>query len=482
MERSGFADGKIAFTSATSLTLLLDAGTDFIQDRNKGWRGPAPHAAITARLDAAAKTPYERLLAAHLQDYQALFSRVALDLGTTDSATAALPTDKRLMNYRKDDARDPALESLAFQYGRYLLIASSRAGGLPANLQGKWNQSNHPPWRCDWHTDVNVQMNYWPAGPANLNECFPPFAEWLYSIRAVRAAETRADFHARGWTMHGENGLFGGGTWKWVLPSSAWCAQNLWDHYAFSGDKEYLRTRAYPMMKEICEFWLDTLQALPDGTLVSPSGFSPEHGPSHGKSTQGVSFDQELVWDLFNNTVEAADVLGVDREFRDTVAAKRDKLLVPKIGKWGQLQEWMEDLDDPNDTHRHLSHLVGLYPGRQISPFTTPKLAAAAKVSPYRPRRWRDRLEQDLEDQPLGPPARRRPRLQDRQRLAEPQQCVAESLRQLPALSNRRQLRLHRRRLRDAVAIARRGDRVVARAAEMLAGRQRQRSVRPRRL
>jgi alpha-L-fucosidase 2 len=375
------ADGKIALKGANSLTIFLDAGTDFVQDRRTGWRGESPHRAITKRLDAAAKTPYEQLLSAHVNDFQGLFGRVTLDLGPADRATAALPTDQRMANYKNGVAGDTALEALLFQYGRYLLISSSRPGGLPANLQGKWNQSNRPPWRCDYHTDINVQMNYWPADEANLSECFEPYARWLNSIREVRKEATQKQFNARGWTMHGENGLFGGSTWSWVLPSSAWCLQNIWDHYAFTSDKEYLRVLAYPMMREVCEFWLDTLQSLPDGTLVSPSGFSPEHGPKQGRSTQGVSFDQELVWDLFNNTVEAADVLGADREFRDTLAAKRDKLLVPKIGKWGQLQEWMEDFDDPHDTHRHLSHLIALHPGRQISPLTTPKLAEAAKIS-----------------------------------------------------------------------------------------------------
>ena len=153
--------------------------------------------------------------------------------------------------------------------------------------------------------------------------------------------------------------------------------QNVWDHYAFSGDRDYLRTLAYPMMKEVCEYWSDRLKALPDGTLVAPNGYSPEHGPRE----DGVSHDQQLIWDVFNNTVEAADALGIDREFRDTLAAKRDKLLGPKIGKWGQLQEWMVDRDDPKDQHRHLSHLIALYPGRQISPLQTPKLAEAAKTS-----------------------------------------------------------------------------------------------------
>jgi alpha-L-fucosidase 2 len=162
-----------------------------------------------------------------------------------------------------------------------------------------------------------------------------------------------------------------------VESGSAWCIQNIWDHYTFTGDQAYLRTAAYPMMKEVCEFWSDRLKTLPDGKLVAPNGYSPEHGPRE----DGVSHDQQLIWDLFNNTVEAADALGVDRELRDTLAGKRDKLLGPKIGHWGQLQEWMVDRDDPKDTHRHLSHLVALFPGRQITLHTTPQLAEAARVS-----------------------------------------------------------------------------------------------------
>jgi alpha-L-fucosidase 2 len=367
------AGQQIAFNNANSLTLVLDAGTDFIQDRSKNWREELPHRAVTARLDAAARLPYRKLLADHLKDYRALFGRVTLDLGPAIPD----PTDERLLRLNQTHAPDPALEALLFQYGRYLLIASSRTGGLPANLQGKWNQSIHPPWRSDYHTDINVQMNYWLAGPANLSECFLPYAAWLNSIREVRKAATKEAFHTRGWTMRAENGIFGGSTWEWVESGSAWCMQNIWDHYAFTGDQAYLRTVAYPMMKEVCEFWSDRLTALPDGKLVAPNGYSPEHGPRE----DGVSHDQQLIWDLFNNTVEAADALGVDREFRDTLAGKRDQLLGPKIGRWGQLQEWMVDRDDPKDTHRHLSHLVALFPGRQITLHTTPQLAAAARVS-----------------------------------------------------------------------------------------------------
>jgi alpha-L-fucosidase 2 len=365
--------GKIVLQKANSVTLLLDAGTDFVQDRSKGWRGKMPHRTVTTRLDAARRIPYAKLVADHLQDYRTIFGRVALEL----APSVSLPTDLRLLNLNRTGTPDHGLEALLFQYGRYLLIESSRAGGLPANLQGKWNQSIRPPWRSDYHTDINVQMNYWPADVANLSECFLPYAAWLNSIREVRKDATREAFHTRGWTMRAENGVFGGSTWEWVESGSAWCMQNVWEHYAFTGDRNYLQKLAYPMMKEVSEFWLDRLKALPDGTLVAPNGYSPEHGPRE----DGVSHDQQLIWDLFNNNVQAADALGIDHEFRDLLACKRDRLLGPKIGKWGQLQEWMVDRDDPKDTHRHLSHLVALHPGRQIAPLKPPQLAEAARVS-----------------------------------------------------------------------------------------------------
>ncbi len=366
---------QIQFNGATAITLLLDAGTDFVQDGQQGWRGPSPHETITRRLNAAEKASFDALLAAHLADYQSLFRRVSLTLGSASSDSS--PTDVRLINVTRTQKPDPGLESLLFQYGRYLLIASSRAGGLPANLQGKWNESIHPPWRSDYHTDINIQMNYWLANPANLSDCFPPYAAWLNSIRDARKKDTQAAFHIRGWTMRAENGVFGGSTWEWVESGSAWCLQNIWDHYAFTRDESYLRQIAYPMMKEVCEFWLDRLKTLPDGTLVAPNGYSPEHGPRE----DGVSHDQQLIWDLFNNTVEASEALKADDAFRALLRNKRNHLLPPKIGRWGQLQEWMIDRDDPKDTHRHLSHLVALHPGRQISLRQTPALAEAARIS-----------------------------------------------------------------------------------------------------
>ena len=367
-------NGQVQVEQADSVTLLLAAGTDFKQDRSAHWRSALPHATVTARLDAATKTSYAALLAEHIRDYQRLFNRVNLSLAGVE--TSALPTDLRLKQYTIEKP-DLGLEELMFQYGRYLLISSSREGGLPANLQGKWNNSNKPAWRCDYHTDVNLEMNYWLADVANLGECFQPFADWIQSIRAVRLEATKKAFGTRGWILRGESGLFGGSTWSWTPGTSAWFMQNSFDHYAFTGDKEYLRKFAYPAMKEVCEFWIDQLKALPDGTLVVPKGYSPEHGPVE----DGVSFDQQLVWDLFNNTIEAADALATDKEFRDQLAAKRAKLLGPKIGKWGQLQEWMVDRDNPNDHHRHTSHMIAVFPGRQISATKTPELAKAAAVS-----------------------------------------------------------------------------------------------------
>ena len=376
-------DGQIIFSKVNTLTILLNAGTDYVNQRSQNWRGKHPHDAITRRLSEAGKTPYDKLLAAHIKDYQSLFNRLVLDLGPAPEASRQYPTDLRLANYRSTNSvadkavADPQLEVLLFQYARYLMISCSRPGTLPANLQGLWNNSNNPPWRCDYHSDVNLQMNYWFVDAANLNECFLPYAEWLYSVIPVRRDATKKEYGTRGWMMRSENGIFGGATYLWVPGDAAWLVQNIWDHYAFTRDQEYLKTRAYPIMKELCEFWEDFLKEGPGGTLVSPKSVSPEHGAA----AEGNSYEQQLAYDLFSNTIEASQALGVDEDFRAKVTAMRQRLLGPQIGKWGQLQEWAQDLDDPKDQHRHLSHLIAVHPGRQISPLTTPKLAEAAKVS-----------------------------------------------------------------------------------------------------
>jgi len=323
---------------------------------------------------AATERKTKKLLAAHVKEHQRLFRRVSLRLG---SGAPDLPTDERLVRYR-DGAADGELEALFFQYGRYLLISSSRPGSLPANLQGLWNNSNNPPWRSDYHSNINIQMNYWLAEPTNLAECAIPFFDYVDSLRGVRGEATRQHYpNVRGWTVQTENNIFGAGSFKWNPPGSAWYAQHYWEHFAFTGDRDFLRKTAYPVLKEVTQFWEDHLVERADGALVTPDGWSPEHGPEE----PGVTYDQEIVWDLFTNYLEASAVLGVDAEYRQKVGQLREKLLKPKIGAWGRLQEWPEDRDDIRDEHRHVSHLFALHPGRQISPVATPELANAAKVS-----------------------------------------------------------------------------------------------------
>jgi len=375
---------RIEFKDCDGLTLLIAAGTDYIFDYAKKYHGKDPHDRVTAQIEAAAKKSFARLKAEHVKDFQALFNRVSADFGAASAAQTALPTDQRKLEAFK--TVDPGLEALLFQYGRYLMISCSRPGGLPANLQGLWNDNNTPPWHSDYHANINIQMNYWPVEVANLGECHTPLFDLLASqLPAWREATAKVkdfrladgSFTKRGFAIRTSHNITGGMGWKWDKTANAWYCQHLWEHYAFGRDKNYLRTVAYPIMRETCEFWEDHLKALPDGRLVVPNGWSPEHGPDE----DGVTYNQEIVWDLFNNFVSAADVLGMDKNYRDQVAALRDKLVTPKIGKWGQLQEWMTDRDDPNDHHRHTSHLFAVYPGTQISAGKTPELAKAAKIS-----------------------------------------------------------------------------------------------------
>ena len=377
------ADGKIAFANCNSLTLLLACGTNYVMDHSKGWRGADPRAEVARQIQAAAAKDYAALKSAHRKDYRALFGRVTLDLGTTPAARRLLPTDQRKALDTAGD--DPELEALLFQYGRYLLLSCSRPGSLPANLQGLWNDSNDQAWHCDYHANINIQMNYWPAEATHLAECHLPFIDlvesqlepWRRATQAEPEYRLASGAPVRGWAIRTSHNIYGGMGWNWDKTANAWYCRHLWEHYAYSGDKSYLQKRAYPLLKETCGFWEDHLKALPDGRLVVPNGWSPEHGPTE----DGVSYNQEIVWDLFNNYVQAADALGLDREYRTKVAGMRDALVVPKIGKWGQLQEWMEDRDDPNDHHRHTSHLYAVFPGQQINLVKTPELAAAAKKS-----------------------------------------------------------------------------------------------------
>ncbi len=367
---------KLKITGADAVTLIFTAATNYLNKREQHWKGEEPAPKIERVLNAVKAKTYDDLLKTHLGDYRRLYNRLSINLGTVDIATQKLPTYQRLINYKK--VADPALEALIFQYGRYLLISSSRPGGLPANLQGLWNESNTPPWGSDYHSNINIQMNYWLAEPTNLSECQIPYLDYINSMREVSAIATRKQYpNTRGWTVKTENNIFGGMSFLWNTPGSAWYAQALWEHYAFTKDKNYLKNFAYPIIKEIAEFWDDHLKRRPDGTLVSPLGWSPEHGPTE----DGVTHDQQIVFDLFTNYIEAADVLGIDADYKNHIADLKAHLLKPKIGKWGQLQEWETDRDDPKDQHRHISHLFGLHPGREISTIKTPELAKAAKVT-----------------------------------------------------------------------------------------------------
>ncbi|WP_431915821.1 glycoside hydrolase family 95 protein [Nonomuraea jabiensis] len=370
---------RITVTGADSAVFVLSAGTDYAP-AHPDYRGQDPHAAVTAAVDEAAAQGYEALRRAHQADHRELFDRVRLDIG---QRAPSIPTDRLRAAYTGGaSADDRALEALFFSYGRYLLIASSRAGSLPANLQGVWNDSTTPPWSGDYHVNINLQMDYWPADQTNLAETAQPYVDYVASLVRPGEITAREMFGARGWLVHNETNPFGftgvhdWATSFWFPEAAAWLAQQLYDRYRFSRDAGYLRESAYPVMKGAAEFWLDTLRTDPrDGTLV----VSPSYSPEHGDFSAGASMSQQIVLDLFTNVAEAADVLG-DAEFggrvRDALA-KLDPGL--RIGSWGQLQEWKADRDDPENTHRHVSHLFGLHPGRQIAAGS--REGEAAKVS-----------------------------------------------------------------------------------------------------
>lgn len=378
------APGKIRFKGADSVTLILSLGTDYAADITKGWRGKDPHEKIQATVTAAKAQGYQALLKRHKEDFGALFNRVGFVL-KGDEEKQALPTDERLSGYRQG-AKDNQLETLLFQFGRYLVISSSRPGSLPSNLQGVWNSMWVPPWGSDYHFNINLQMNYWLTGPANLSECREPLLDYLLSQipgwrmrmeEAFAKKDSRWKTLPRGWTLRTNGNIYGYTGFRYCESANAWLMQDFWEQYAFTQNKTYLRDVAYPAMKTVVEYWEDRMKRLPDGTLVVPDGWSPEHGPEE----DGVTFDQELVWDLLNNFIEAGRILEIDQQYQKTAIQMREKLLKPKIGKWGQIQEWMEDKDDPKDNHRHISHLIGLFPGRQISLIETPDLATAARVT-----------------------------------------------------------------------------------------------------
>jgi len=317
----------------------------------------------------------DAILDRHVKDYRKYYDRMTLDLGEGDKT---VPTRVRLDRVRKG-AKDTGLVALQFNFGRYLLISCSRPGTLPANLQGLWNNSNKPPWHSDYHTNINIQMNYWGADSANLSDCFTPLSDWMMKSLPVAEAGTRAAFpNSKGYAYRTSANAVGGGGWRWNFAGAPWMAAQCYDHYLFTRDRKYLEEVCWPLMKGAAEFIISThLKERPDGTIVVKDGWSPEHGPRE----DGVAHDQQIMRELFRSILAAAKELKIDDAFVKEVARIEPKLLKDKIGKWGQLQEWETDRDKKGDQHRHTSHLYAVYPGSTISPKSTPELAEAAKVA-----------------------------------------------------------------------------------------------------
>jgi len=386
-------DGKLTepgdgfrLSGCDQVLVLLATDTNDVMDPQAGWMTGEPVDTLKGSLDQAAEKGWGKLLSRHVRDHRRLFDRVAINLGKSDAEVASLPIDKRIERYRNQgqelpsDCLDPELEALLFQYGSYVLIGSSRPGTLPANLQGVWNNKNDPAWYSDYHTNINLQMNYWLAEVANLPELSEPLFEFLtVSAPVFRKYTAKQDGEdSEGFVTRMSINPFGGSGWNWNIEGTAWLAQHFWEHDAFSGDRAFLEQTDWPWLREVSKFWLRRLKELPDGQLVVPNAWSHEHGPHE----DGTAHPQQLMWDLFNNTLHAARELDRDRELQTRLEETIGKLYGPKIGSWGQLMEWMDEkpaLEKGN--HRHTSHLFAVYPGIQISQTETPDLAEAACVS-----------------------------------------------------------------------------------------------------
>jgi alpha-L-fucosidase 2 len=380
------ADGKMVVSGADEVRLLVTAATDYERFARVSGRDVA--AAAAADLKCAAGKSFARLRAAHVADYQNYFNRVKLELAAAPPEIAARPTPRRIA--ANDLAHDPSLAVLYFNFGRYLLISSSRPGGMPANLQGLWADTIQPPWNADYHLNVNLQMIYWPAEVGNLTELNEPLFAYITSLQAPGARTAENYYHARGWVAHVLANAWGftspGESAAWGLTPSdtAWLCQHLWEHWKFTGDREFLK-RAYPVMRGAAEFFSDMLIEEPTHHwLVTAPANSPENAfllpdgqPAH--VCLGPTMDNQLLRFLFGACIESANTLGVDRKFAAGLAAQRDRLPPTRIGRDGRVMEWLEEYPEPDPHHRHTSHLWGLYPGNEISTTTTPELAEAAR-------------------------------------------------------------------------------------------------------
>ena len=370
-------DEGIAVEDADAATLVLAAATSF-----KNFRDTTadPAARCESAIAKAGQERYELLRDRHAADHQELFRRVELDLGTSQAADT--PTDERIEDFSAGD--DPQLAALYFQFGRYLLMASSRPGSQPANLQGIWNESLNPPWESKWTVNINTEMNYWPAELCNLSECHEPLFDMLDEVVISGRNTAKVHYNCRGWVLHHNIDIWRGtapinnsnhGIWP---TGGAWLCQHFWERYLFTGDEQFLADRAYPVIKEAALFFVDFLVEDPDtGWLIS----TPSNSPEQGGLVAGPTMDHQIIRNLLSNCIDAAEKLDVDEDLRRQLSDVHKRIAPNQIGQHGQLQEWLEDKDDPNNHHRHISHLWALHPGNEITRRLTPELFAAARKS-----------------------------------------------------------------------------------------------------
>jgi alpha-L-fucosidase 2 len=376
-------DNTLKVSGANAVTVLITIATNYINYHDIS-ADEAKRAADFMK--APLLMSYTQLKESHVKAYQTLFKRVKLNLGITDSVKN--PTDIRLHDFKKGN--DPQFVALYFQFGRYLLISSSQPGGQPANLQGIWNGNMNASWDSKYTININTEMNYWPAEVTNLTEMHEPLVEMVKDISHTGVETARVMYGAQGWVAHHNTDLWritgpvdGIASAMWPM-GGAWLSQHLWEKYNFSGDTKYLSS-VYPVLKGAVQFYLDFLVEEPvhKWLVVSPS-MSPENKPSIPNSTSiaaGVTMDNQILFDLFSNTIRAAEVLKTDKDLIEKMKAARKRLPPMQIGQYSQLQEWMQDLDNPKDQHRHVSHLFGLFPGKEISAYRTPELFDAARTS-----------------------------------------------------------------------------------------------------
>ncbi|WP_345952900.1 glycoside hydrolase family 95 protein [Mucilaginibacter sp. PAMB04168] len=376
-------DSTLTVTNADEVTIYVAIGTNFVNYHDVS-------ADETKRVSSSIKQAffrsYAQILTAHVAAYQRYFNRVKLDLGTSDAVNNS--TDIRIRDFA--NGYDPQLVTLYFQFGRYLLISSSQPGGQPANLQGIWNDKQSPPWGSKYTININTEMNYWPAEVTNLSEMHLPLIDMVNDLAITGQRTAREMYGVGGWVAHHNTDLWRitgpvDGVFSGMWPSGgAWLSRHLWEKYQYCGDEHYLKS-VYPALRGAAQFYLEFLTEEPEHKwlVISPS-LSPENGPGAYKGASidaGVTMDNQLAFELFSNVIKASHILGVDQDFADKLLAARRRLPPMQVGRFSQLQEWIHDLDSPNDKNRHVSHLFGLYPGNQISPYHTPELTSAARTS-----------------------------------------------------------------------------------------------------